>query len=164
MYLLTSLTCWCSLVNVLRVKHLLFSVRRRPSLTTTLLLPLCRCCCCAAAAALLFAQLPRRRFVVVAHAVVLHFAASSSPDEESLFGRRTRRAHRNGPHIIRGRARAHTHYYYTHTGRRRRRRLASQYYCLVCRPCETCLPGGRYRYISRGRLSRFPPPHLPHTP
>jgi len=48
-YLLTSLTCWCSLVNVLRVKHLLFSSVR---LSYALL----------SAAAII---LPRRRFVVV---------------------------------------------------------------------------------------------------
>lgn len=57
-YLLTSLTCWCSLVNVLRVKHLLFFIR--PSLL-----------CSPLSAAII---LPRRRFVVV---VVVYYSSPS---------------------------------------------------------------------------------------
>lgn len=78
-YLLTSLTCWCSLVNVLRVKHLLFFIR--PSLL-----------CSPLSAAII---LPRRRFVVVVVVVVY-----SPPSLEhrhrmriSLHRRRRRKRH-----------------------------------------------------------------------
>lgn len=46
-YLLTSLTCWCSLVNVLRVKHLLFFPHPSVSLAHD------RCCCCRRCSSLL---------------------------------------------------------------------------------------------------------------
>jgi len=97
-YLLTSLTCWCSLVNVLRVKHLLFFIR--PSLL-----------CSPRSAAIILA---RRRFVVV---VVVYSPPSLKHrhrmrislhrcSERAKPRRQGEKTGGDEPHIIRGR-RAH---------------------------------------------------------
>jgi len=117
-YLLTSLTCWCSLVNVLRVKHLLFfsSVRLL---------------CSPLSAAII---LPRRRFVVV----VVYSPPSLKHRHRmriSLHRCSERQAMVAEGEDWRGRTT-----YYTRAARTLRG-VQLQYYCLVW-PVRDC-PGGK---------------------